>query len=169
VLGLEGTMSEWDVISDFLKEHGREEWGEKVARLTGKVYVVTEGDRALGVFSTREGAMDHPEGDNVEEFIVDDLLDWEVGYVYNATIRMRDGEIYDIGQAQPRNRHASRCLIDEYGIDQDWHYLVVRSPISTAHAMQAAMDRRDQIRAQALFSEDSPRTVPDRILDTPPP
>lgn len=161
-------MTEWDAISDFLKEHGREEWGEMVARLTGKVYVLWDRPEFVGVFSTREAAERHDPDGYVEEVLIDDLLAWEVGPVYTAAIDMGTGEISNIRQLKgEENRHPTRCHVVDQVNGSGQGRIITYSPISTAHAMQAAMDRRAEIRAETLFSEDSPRIVPDRIASDP--
>lgn len=153
-------MTEWDALADFLKENGRDEWAAMVSER--KVYVAFQGSdvdrRMVGVYSHRGDAEDKScehghNRDDVEEAIVDDLLEWEIGDTYRAVIKLKSGEIISGPRSVDENRHPTRCVVDELRTNYYLHnpWVEVVSPISMDHAINVATEKRQEwLRSQPL-------------------
>lgn len=126
------------------------------------VYLVMEDyeydrPRVMGIFSTRELAESYAakcrakleseiraaDGYSVEECIVDSLVDHEIGPIFTARIGLVDGAVTTWDPVKDL-RHPGEVVINESVDDAPpaVAWIIVRSPISEAHAVEVAKARR---------------------------
>jgi hypothetical protein len=121
-----------------------------------KVFVVTGGERdyehVVGVFSTRKLAeatikASEESLQEIEEYDLDELVEFEIGPVYETCIRVHDGKIAWQDKYEERKfRHPTECEFEERGGPKwgsDLH-IVARSPISAEHSEKAAIEYRQE-------------------------
>lgn len=116
-----------------------------------KVWLIESGDYSnhyvAGVFSSKEKALeaktlrDNSDDRAPMEWEVDELLGWETGPVFHASIRAETGEINAYSEDRVF-RHPTRCEINEFISHGGW--CNVKSPISEDHARKVAIEKRQE-------------------------
>lgn len=131
-----------------------------------KVYVLTTGEYSEygieGVFSTRElaesaRAVGIPDGD-VEEYDLDEMVAFEVGPMWTASIDKETGDVQIRKDGAVRFRHPSAAA---HGVGST--FLIAESPVSREHAIKVAVEARQEwlrTRGIAAAADDVAGRVP---------
>ena len=115
------------------------------------IYVVTEGEysdyRIMAVFSSKKKAdayfKEVGSSNSVEEYVLDEQSGWVGVKLWQARIRISDGQLCELGQDYSQTMVPSPRHVESQ-VSTAGDCIIVKSAVSSNHAEKVAVERRQK-------------------------